>query len=102
MVQTSFMGNALEHGFEIDEWPEETRKKWWNGEMSRIDKDLQSIDETSPRSKDLISYKEHLTDLFSGDFTSIEDYIKEESNKITLKPLYSLGYLQKKTDFGNK
>ena len=62
MVQTSFMGNALEHGFEIDEWPEETRKKWWNGEMSRIDKDLQSIDETSPRSKDLISYKEHLTD----------------------------------------
>ena len=27
---------------------------------------------------------------------------KEESNKITLKPLYSLGYLQKKTDFGNK
>ena len=27
---------------------------------------------------------------------------KEESNKITLKPLYSLGYLQKKTDFGKK
>ena len=54
------------------------------------------------------SNAEHLTDLLSGDYPSLEDYIKvvvdekEESNKITLKPLYSLGYLQKKTDFGNK
>jgi hypothetical protein len=66
MVQTQFMGNALEHGFDIDQWPEKARKKWWNNEMSRAKKQLKDLDETdkqtSQRGKSVSGYMKFLTD----------------------------------------
>ena len=66
MVQTQFMGNALEHGFDIDQWPEKARKKWWNNEMTRARKQLKDLDETdkqtSQRGKSVSEYMKFLTD----------------------------------------
>ena len=86
MVQTGFMGNALEHGFDITKWPEKTRKKWWNDEMNRTKKQLKDLDEeneqSSPRGKDIASYRKLLTDRISGIYESFKYNFKSIAHTI--------------------
>ena len=40
MAQTDYMSNSLEHGFNIDTWPEKTRNDWFKKESKRILEEL--------------------------------------------------------------
>jgi hypothetical protein len=51
MAQTTFMGNALKHGLDINEWPETNRKSFYTGQLKELYEQLE--DSAGDEAKDV-------------------------------------------------